>query len=332
MAFRGSLLQEGINMRSTGLDHASGVIIAGCFAFMSLVSGSAMAQDLLASTGGGGGGSVDAGSIVLVDTGDASGTVLSTPYNGTGMPGIAFANDGRLYAVTGVNNGEVDTAQLLELDPATGDLISVVGDLFDDSGNGCAFMDISFHPNTGELYAMVANNSAIGTRCGVGGGSGGYLATIDLATTEYTIIGRDPSFDNVSGGIAFAPDGTLYFSPAWESSQELHILDIADGTVASSIALSEDRAFTGLAWHPSENLLYAGYDWSNSERTLSTIDPSDGTIVNIGTTEDRVLMGLAFRGQPPQAPALAVPAFSGSASLVLMMLIALFGLVIVRRF
>lgn len=295
------------------------------------LSSATLAQvELLGSTGGN---SANPGTIFSIDSGTAATTMLGTPYNGTGLSGIATAPDGRLFAVASVNNGFVDTGQLLELDPSSGALISVIGDLYDSSGNGCAFMDISFHPNTGVLYALASNQSGIGTRCGVGGGTGGYLATINTSTAVYTILGRDASFGNNAGGIAFAPNGTLYFAASWDTPGVLYTLDLNDGSITSSTNLSDMIGPIGMVWHPDENLLYAGYDRENSNESIFTIDPATGSVTTVGATTGESIHGLAVRGQPaPPAPAIAVPVNSWQAMALMALVLAMVGgLVLIRR-
>lgn len=101
-----------------------------------LMAAPAAAQVLYGSQGGAG--SSDGGRLVVLDTADASATLVGVPFDGVGLPGIEFLADGRLVAVSSVaHDEELDTAYLLEIDPDTGALISSVP-LLDSDGNGCA--------------------------------------------------------------------------------------------------------------------------------------------------------------------------------------------------
>lgn len=271
--------------------------------FLLFLAAPLSAQTLYGSQGGAQGG--DGGRLVILDTDDASATLVGTPFDSVGMPGIEFLQDGRLVAVSSVNHSEeLDTSYLLELDPHTGALLSSQP-LLDSDGNGCAFGDIAMHPGTGVLYGIAANQSSLGTRCGVGGSTGGYLATIDPATGIYTTVGRDAEFGNASGGIAFGPDGTLYFTAAWASDDTLYTLDPATADVLSTTDLTPGGSYFGLAWDPTENQLYGSYDWGPDAPILVTIEPASGSVTVIGDT-DFNYMGIAFsRGVSAQP--IAVP-------------------------
>lgn len=318
-----------------------GKMFATLVAVSVLLSAPAAAQVLYGSQGGGGVGS--GGSLVVLDTTDASAALVGVPFGGVGLPGIAFLPDGRLFAVSSVNHGEaLDTAYLLEINPDTGALISSQP-LLDGDGNGCAFGDLAVQPGTGILFAMAANQSSLGSggRCGLGGGfgTGGYLATIDPDTGIYTMIGRDPDLGgggNASGGIAFGSDGTLYFTTAWLNDNTLRTLDPSTGTALTSIALDGDSNFFGLAWHAGEGRLYGSFNCCNQSlgRVLAVIDPVAGTVNPVGVT-DVAYNGLAFRGDPePTITPLPVPVGSLGWLLilaVLMLLAAASGLVRRRR-
>lgn len=295
------------------------------FAGAVLMASPVSAQVLYGSQGGAQGGS--GGSLVTLDTADASATLIDVPFGGAGMPGIEFLLDGRLFAVSSVNHGqELDTAYLLEINPTTGALINSQP-LLDDVGNGCAFADLAVHPTTGVLYALAANQSSLGDRCGDAGGStGGLLGTIDTATGIYTIIGRDAQFANQAGGIAFAPDGTLYFTTAWSSDDMLHTLDPATADVLSSTALTAGGNSFGLSWHPTENRLYGTFNLT-SDQALVTIEPDTGAVTEVGSTDLRYL-GIAFERGPagPAAPAVSIPIGFAGWWLVLALLMTIVGL------
>lgn len=306
-----------------------GVLAAGL-----LLTAPVSAAELFGSQAGAQGG--DGGRLVKLDSSDASTTLIGVPFGGVGLPGIEFLADGRLVAVSSVNHDEeLDTAYLLEIDPATG-AVSNSLPLLDSDGNGCAFGDIALQPNTGVLFAMTVNqgnNDSVLDRCGVGtgtfGSTGGHIATIDPATGVYTIIGRDPGLVNIAGGIAFAPDGTLYFTSAWEEDDMLHTLDPATGEVLTSSSLSPGGNFFGLAWHPEEDRLYGSFDlFAVDNNQLATIDPGTGNVTLVGLTEF-VYHGLAFRSTATPLP---VPVGSfGWLLLLAVLMAAVAARVLVRR-
>jgi hypothetical protein len=269
------------------------VLIAACIGLLPLTG---FAQVMLGSTGGDGGSAGLPGAIVSIDPTDASAIVLGTPFGGVGLAGIEQAPDGTVYAVTGVDQDGI--AHLLEVDPATGGLITDLGQLPDSSGNGCAINDLAYHPQTGVLYGLAANNGS-GDRCSVGGSPGGYLLTIDTAAVEYTVIGREPSLDNNSGGIAFDAAGTLYFTPGWNDVGTLHTLDLTDGSFTSTVALSEDLGFHGLEINPVSGTMYASLPMTSSccspaNFNIYTIDPVSGTVTLLGSPGEYSVHDMVF--------------------------------------
>lgn len=155
-------------------------------------------------SGGSGGGHANPGRFMTVNQASGAVTLLGTPYGGSGLSGVAANSSGRAYAVTGIDNPD-GTSHLIEINPSKGAVISDIGPMYDDSGNGCAIGDLSFQPGTNILSGLAANQSNVGTRCCMGSGTGGYLLTIDASNARYTIIGRDPNIGHSNGGVAFAP-------------------------------------------------------------------------------------------------------------------------------
>jgi hypothetical protein len=242
-----------------------------------------------------GGGNSNPGSFMTINQLSGEVTILDTPYGGAGLSGVATDSSGRVFAVTGIDNPD-GTSHLIEINPVTGAMISDIGPMYDSSGNGCAIGDLSFQPGTNILFGLAANQSAVGTRCGVGGYTGGYLLTINMTTAQYTIIGRDPSFENDNGGIAFAPDGTLYFTPAWWNTGFLHTLDPATAEILTSVALPSGEGYMGLAVRPSDGTIFGSYRYYTEDTGIYTIDPVTGAETLFVDPGDIMVHDLTFPG------------------------------------
>lgn len=177
-------------------------------------------ETMFGVSGGSGGEFANPGRYITVYQATGAITFLGTPYQGCGLSGVAINSSGRVYAVTSIHDSKYcpsnpdDTSHLIEINPSTGAMIADIGPMYDESVNGCAIGDLSFQPGTNILFGLAANQSDTGTRCGIGGSTGGYLLTINTSNARYTIIGRDPDIGNSNGGLAFAPNGTLYYTPA----------------------------------------------------------------------------------------------------------------------
>ncbi len=217
------------------------------------------------------------GSYMIVDQTTGAVTILGTPYGGIGLSGLATNSAGRMFAVTSVTNPD-NTSHLIEVDSLTGTMIKDIGPMYDANSNGCAIGDLSFQPGTDVLFGIAANQSSVGTRCGVQGGSssGGYLLTINTTTAQYTLIGRDPSLGNCNGGLAFAPNGTLYFTPCWNNTGNIHTLNPTNGNILTSQALQSGDCYMGLGVRPSDGKIFGSYRYQSSDTGIYTIDPTTG--------------------------------------------------------
>jgi len=211
----------------------------------------------------------DPGSLLILDPSDAS-VVQSlgdaTPTPGVGLVGLAANAAGQLYATTKVSGSPSD---LLWLDPdplAPSLLLSNVGTIT-WMGSPISINDLSFQPGTGVLY---------GTATGAGGEPcPSCLFTIDTTTAIATLVG-DPSLSNAawnkSGGLAFAPDGTLYGTTSF-LNPTLVTLDPVTGAVLTTEAVvvappantEFGGFFDGLAVSPDDGLLYATHGVASSE-------------------------------------------------------------------
>ncbi|MEM9771006.1 MAG: DUF4347 domain-containing protein, partial [Cyanobacteria bacterium P01_D01_bin.73] len=73
---------------------------------------------------------------------------LISTYSGVGFSGLAFGYDGELYASSGVNNGTVQTNQLLQLDRTTGQILREIDTRIDvnDSNTSVNIGDLATLP------------------------------------------------------------------------------------------------------------------------------------------------------------------------------------------
>lgn len=267
----------------------------------------AMAQMIGVNGGAGGGAFSNPGAVVSLDPNTGNGTILGTPFGGVGLAGVAASPNGRVFAVTGF--APDGTNHLIEIDPFTGALINDIGSLLDSGGDPCAINDLSYRPGTGTLFAMAANNNNFGTNCGIGGSTGGYLLTINTVTAQYTVIGRDPGLGNNSGGITFASDGTLYFTPGWNTVGNLHTLDTATGNILTTVALSQLLGFHGLEIDPTTGIMYASLPMDDNccqalNNNIYTIDPTNGNVSLLGTPGGSLVHDMTFLGTVGVVPAL----------------------------
>jgi hypothetical protein len=166
----------------------------------------------------------------------------------------AFGQGEILYGADGASGVPAD---LLVIDPATAEVVEVVG------GTGFGITGLAKDPTTGILY-------------GVSGGADvslpGWLFSIDERTGAATPLGDlFAGTTNPAADITFTSDGTLY---GWsENSDDLVTINKATGagTVVGNSGIS--TAGSGLAANATNTLYFAGDD---DDGTLYTIDRTTG--------------------------------------------------------
>ena len=183
--------------------------------------------DLYVSVGGGGAsvGNPAAGSIFIADQITSAGTLLFDPINPDGAPGLAFDNTGRLFASDGA--GFVDN-ELYEIDPDTGMLLATIGTIRNASDVRVFVTDLAFQPGTNVLYGRSAGLNPVGFDQ--------TLVTIDPVTAIATPVGPANTFIT-NGGLAFAPDGTLFASDT-SNGDGFHVVDPLTGQIQSTVPLT----------------------------------------------------------------------------------------------
>ncbi len=274
----------------------SSFVFVGIFA---LFCSSASGQTLIGVNGG----SLESdlsfespGAVLSIDQTTGAGTVLATPMPGLGVTGVATNSLGRVFASTGSRNSVTNGPRLIQIDPVTGALIADVGRLQTAGGDDCYIGDLTFQPGTNVLFGILGNQGP-SPRCGitVEGGVGGYLLTINTSTAQVTVIGRDADLGNSNGGLAFAPNGTLYFTPCWSNPGSIHTLNPATAAITSSTDfLDSDTCYMGLAVRPTDGTIFASYDQEHNDNRIFTLDPMTGARQEVGSPGNYLVHDLTF--------------------------------------
>ncbi len=234
------------------------------------------------------------GAVLSIDQTTGAGTVLATPMPGLGVTGVATDSLGRVFASTGTTGSATDGPRLIRIDPATGALLADVGRLQTAGGDDCYIVDLSFQPGTNVLFGILGNQGPA-PRCGIEGSPGGYLLTINTATAQVTVIGRDAALGNSGGGLAFAPNGTLYFTPCWSNDGFIHTLNPATAAITSSTVLVDSgTCYMGLAVRPTDGTIFASYDWENEDNRIFILDPVTGARQAVGSPGNYLVHDLTF--------------------------------------
>jgi hypothetical protein len=227
----------------------------------------------------------------------------------------------RLFAT----RGRSVASPLYVIDPADGTTIATIG------SPGYAVTGLAFHPRTGVLYGVTTSLSpsapqslvTIDPTTGEGSvvGSMGYtvgditfdrrgrlfgwaqrlgeakrdlddLVRIDIDTGSVTVV-ADSGLDVVGSGLAFGPDGRLYFAGA-TSSGDLVVLDPELGVARGAIgALGGAGVPVGALAFDLEGALY-GLEVEFGSATLLRIDPATAATTTIGPSDVEGLDALAF--------------------------------------
>jgi hypothetical protein len=227
--------------------------------------------------GGVGNAGINPGALLSVNQTSGTGTLLSDPTTPGGLSGLSFDPSSGVFLGSTIRNSGA-TSQLIRLNPDTGAVLSVVGNITDGLGGpAISIGDLALQPGTNNLFGLRSN--ADGT------GNGGRLYRIDKATGVATLVGNT----GAPGGIAFATNGTLYQT----APGALRTVNPNTGAVLTSLALS--TFFDGLAVRPTDGLLFAAPGGSSDQ--VFTINATTGVTTLLGSTAAGGLSDLDFR--PP---------------------------------
>ena len=261
--------------------------LAALLLWLPQIGVSVLAQETMLGVHGGSNQSGTPGRISTVNQNNANTMLLGAPSPGIGLTGVATDSSGRIFATTGWNHSNpANSGRLLRINPATGALMNDVGRLRTADGLSCLVGDLSFQPGTDVLFGILSNQ--VEGDCGWQGDSaaGGVLVTIDTSTAVVTMIGRDSSLEDSNGGLAFHPNGTLYFTPCWSDDSQLLTLDPDTADILTTRNLANDTCYMGLAARPSDGRLFGSYNWESNwnEYVLVTLNPANGNATLIGYT------------------------------------------------
>lgn len=168
----------------------------------------------------------------------------------------------------GSNNsgGSSSPGTLIRIDPDTGLLLGTVGPIVDSADAGALRVtDLDFQPGTDILFGIVGK-----------GAKEGFLYTINTTTAAATKVGETGL---ERGGLAFAPDGTLYVATVGDNSDPVIArINPADASVIGSpVNLSTD-GIEGLAVR-CDGVIFGTSDDSDE---LYTINPTNGDMTFVG--------------------------------------------------
>ena len=218
----------------------------------------------------------------------------------TGRPvlaGLAFNSLGELYGISCDTAAGPENCALIMIDPDTGAEIANVGLVTFEGANAPHWItDLAFQPGTDILYA---SHFYLG------------LTTIDTSTAVITVVNPAlPSGNGDAGGLAFTPDGRLFFTSASNIATEFWELNPANGATVGSISLSTQIGISGLGARPTDGQVFGTTrPWqAGVSPDLITLNTTTGTITTVGTPNE-FLSDVDFRPAPLTGAA-AVPAGS----------------------
>ena len=195
-------------------------------------------------------------------------------------PPLARAQLFTLSSITGW--WDYDATAIREVNPATGATISVKWIKLPPGSYGAYSTGMAAHPTTGEFFALVESApSPTGPICQH------LLAKIDPATGAATIIGNT---GDCFASLAFHSNGTLYGVTNSEGAvpPSLFTLDTTSATPTflisfDTVGVSSGAVVggSGLAFNPSDGLLYRSGRVGDSDPIFQAIDPDTLAVTDI---------------------------------------------------
>ncbi len=163
---------------------------------------------------------------------------------------LAYDNDGRLWATTG-------GGPLLELDPATGNVINSYGD--------GVTIAIAVSPLNGDIYVSTASGVEI----------------FDPGTGNFRQFSRDLNLR--VGGLAFAPDGTLWATTWPDREQVVRFTERGRAEIMLRFDAPVDSLAFGQSGTALEDLLFVSHNSGPVDDTGAVTAGADLTMVDIAT-------------------------------------------------
>jgi len=192
-----------------------------------------------------------------------------------GLSGFAVDSSGTAFGSVvgggaGLGQGG-DPSELVIIDACNGNLISTVGIITDTAGTQISIGDLTVQPGTDILFGIGSLSA---------GPFGGIFYTIDTTNAQATQFGSTGF--GVSGGLGFAPDGTLYAT----TLGALLTIDPTNGNLLTLTSLSFNPEIDGLGVR-SDGTIFAtgGAPKFNTPFTVTTIVPNSGLVTTIGITQ-----------------------------------------------
>jgi hypothetical protein len=247
------------------------------------------------------------GALVTLNPANANSVVLGDPITPGGITGLDFDSNETLYASTIDGPSGNRTSRLVILS-TMGSLVSDIGAIT-VGGTPIPISDISFQPGTDVLFGIRSNSD--------GTSLGGRLYTIDPGTGVATLVGDIGT--NEGGGLAFAPNGTLYKVSSLPSA--LNVINPNDASVISSVPLS--IFIDGLGVDPESGTLWGSQGGTGGN--VYTINATTGLTTLVGNA-GLSISDLAFRPEEI-AP---IPTLGEWGMILLVLLTLTLGVVFLR--
>ncbi len=259
-----------------------------------LVSGLLEATTLYGGLGGhNNGDSTNDGALALVDQSTGAVTVIGHPAGVSRISGLAFDQNGNLFAATQPSGGfppppgPTGSSSLLRLNPANGAILSSVP--VSDGVNQISIADLAVQPGTGTLFGIRSPQDQLG--------GPGLLYTINKNSGLATLVGNTGDF---FGSIAFAPNGTLYMSSAdldftTDNLTNIGLKTLNPANAATLTFVPTVDFFGALDVRPEDGALFGG---TGDQHQLFRINPATGAETLIGDTGATFVGDLAFQAVP----------------------------------
>ena len=275
----------------------------------------AQAQPVL--FGGTSGNSSDGGVLGILDQTTGQFTQLGDPTTDGPLPGIAINSAGQMFGSN--NSGDKGTSVLIRIDPSNGQSLGTVGPIKDSADDEpLKVTDIAFQPGTDVLFGVTGPQEDP---------KEGNIYTINTTTAVATKVGNTGL---ERGGLAFAPDGTLYLGTVGINATP--VIAKIDPTNASVIGTPQDLDQAGvdaLAVRPSDSVVFAKAADSDQ---LFTIDPSNGKMTFIADEDaPNSVASLTFSPGSIGKTKTAVPALSLTNVVALSVGLLACGYILLRR-